>query len=128
MHIEPIYPEFERVLVVRSGGFAGMIEQLEIAADLQANVTSSFDGERTFALSVDDATRLLTAIKGIVDDQPEPSAVQGADMYEYDIKVDWAGKIVTVRSVDVGATGVLADLISLTAEFLQREDAPFHIL
>ena len=129
MIIDSILPAFSKVVIRRSGGFAGLSQTLTVDQSLKARVDCSHSGERAFQLDAHASQELMQALVRVATEQPKSSPAQGADMFTYDIELSWSGKTYRISSVDVGADdalhGVMFAANRLMAPSYQQ---PIHVM
>ena len=108
MNVDPVTPSnFRGATIRRTGGFAGLNEEIRIHEDLRATVSCPCHGERTVALDQATAQELLHAFTRVAKERPEPSKAKGCDFMNYDIEMSWNGSTFRVASADVGADDAL---------------------
>jgi hypothetical protein len=107
------------VRLVRSGGFAGLVDRVSVSGDGHVRVRR--DGAQVFVLSLRprQLVRLRTTLRvadlpGLASDYPAP----GADMYRYAI----TSQGVTVTATEVAGPERLRRLITLLTGYLTPHD------
>jgi len=111
MIIEPMLPDFQYLMVTRSGGLAGATQTLKVDQHLRAAVTDTLAGARLFTLDARIAQELMASLALMAARHPAASAARGCDLFHYDIELAWGGNVYVVHSVDIGAGEALHGVI-----------------
>lgn len=100
---------FEGVQIRRTGGYAGMDDEIRVTPNMVATITSRHAGEHTYELDEAAGQELLTALAKLAD---APETERGErrpipDAFQYDIELTWNGKVIHIHDADIGADDAL---------------------
>lgn len=129
MHIEPAVPDFKYVRIIKSGGFAGVMQSITLDQGLNADVNCGRTGNRKFTLDAHSSQELMNALATTLARKPMASTAQGCDLFEYDIEIAWGTNVYRVHSVDLGADEALLGVMYAANKLIEcsaPEDA--HIM
>ncbi|MCW2923930.1 MAG: hypothetical protein JWM98_1334 [Thermoleophilia bacterium] len=129
MLVAPVNASFDRVVIRRTGGIAGIDQTLTVGKDLAATVACRRDGDRSFQLDAAQAQELVHALSRVATERPTGNAAQVRDGLGYDIELTWNGQTYHVHGADVGADDALHGVMFAANRLMAGEEAaPFHTM
>jgi hypothetical protein len=124
MAIAPEAPQsthFEGLVVVRSGGFAGMTERVHVDPKFTTRLESSFPGAgpKQFELDAAEAEQLVHALGRLVDSRPAADSRRIVyDGYQYDIELHWGGTVYRVHAAELAADEALHGVVMIASRLM----------